>query len=90
MTRIGRRAVVSGRVQGVGFRWSCAREAERLGVAGSVRNLPDGRVEVHAEGDEAAVAALLTWLHRGPTFARVTGVEVADADPTGATTFAVA
>jgi acylphosphatase len=45
---------------------------------------------VHAEGDEAAVAALLTWLHRGPTFARVTGVEVADADPTGATTFTVA
>ncbi|BDZ47078.1 acylphosphatase [Naasia aerilata] len=89
MARIGRHAVVSGRVQGVGFRWSCANEAKRLGVGGWVRNLPDGRVEVHVEGEEGPVEALLAWLHSGPAFARVTSVEVTDATPTGATSFDV-
>lgn len=89
MAQVARNALVSGRVQGVGFRWSCAKEAQRLGVAGSVRDLPDGRVEAHVEGDEAAVEALVEWLHRGPAFARVTSVEVTDAPPTGAATFTV-
>jgi acylphosphatase len=77
------RAFVSGRVQGVFFRASTAREAARLGVAGWARNLSDGRVEVLAEGEPAAVEALLAWLRKGPPLARVTGVEAHDEDARG-------
>jgi acylphosphatase len=69
------RAVVRGRVQGVGFRASAAHEARRLGVGGWVRNLPDGSVELEARGTPAAVDALVTWLGQGPRGARVTAVE---------------
>ena len=65
------RVVVCGRVQGVGFRQQAAGEAERLRVGGWVRNLPDGRVEVLAEGDQEAVEALVAWCKRGPRQARV-------------------
>ncbi|MDR1468261.1 MAG: acylphosphatase [Spirochaetaceae bacterium] len=64
-------AVVTGRVQGVGFRWTAAAEAERLGVKGWVRNTSGGEVEVWAEGPEAAAHEFLAWLHRGPRHARV-------------------
>jgi acylphosphatase len=70
------RAVVAGRVQGVWFRESCRREAERLGVTGWVRNLPDGRVEIEAQGRRAAVDALVTWAHDGPRLAIVESVAV--------------
>jgi acylphosphatase len=63
-------------VQGVGFRASAAHEARRLGVAGWVRNLPDGRVELEARGAPAAVDALCAWLAQGPRGARVTGVDI--------------
>ncbi len=78
-----RRILVSGRVQGVGFRWSAMARAERLGVAGWARNLPDGRVEVHAQGEPAAVEALVAWLRRGPVGAAVSSVqeEAAAAEP---------
>lgn len=56
---------VSGRVQGVGFRWWTQRTADRLGLVGTVENLPDGRVEVHAQGDEASVDALVAALQPG-------------------------
>lgn len=69
------RAVVSGRVQGVNFRWSTAREARRLGLAGWVRNRPDGTVETVAEGPRAPLERLLAFLHDGPPAALVTGVE---------------
>jgi len=69
------RAVVRGRVQGVGFRASAAHEARRLGVGGWVRNLPDGSVELEAHGAPAAVDALVGWLAQGPRGARVTGVD---------------
>jgi acylphosphatase len=68
--------LVSGRVQGVAFRAYTEDEARRLGVRGWVRNLRDGRVEAEAEGDRAAVEALVAWCRRGPPSARVDGVEV--------------
>jgi acylphosphatase len=76
------RVIVSGRVQGVGFRWSAAREAQRLGVTGSIRNLPDGRVEAVVD-DGTGAAELIDWLRHGPPGAEVTGVETAPADDTG-------
>jgi acylphosphatase len=68
--------VISGRVQGVAFRAYTEDEARRLGVKGWVRNLPDGRVEAEAEGERAAVEALVAWCQRGPPAARVDEVEV--------------
>jgi acylphosphatase len=68
------RFVVSGRVQGVFFRASTSAEAERLGIAGSASNLADGRVEVIAIGADATIAALESWLRRGPPSARVDDV----------------
>ena len=84
-----RRLLVSGRVQGVFFRDSCQRLAVASGVAGSARNLYDGRVEVVLEGDVEAVARLVDWCRSGPSRALVTGVEVSDEPPTGATGFAI-
>ena len=72
------RAIVRGRVQGVGYRASTAHEARRLGLSGWVRNLPDGTVEVEVSGDAAAVDALVGWLGQGPRGARVSGVDVQD------------
>ena len=66
---------VTGRVQGVGFRWWATRTAEELGLRGSVRNRADGSVEVHVAGDARAVAAFRERLTRGPAGARVQGVE---------------
>ena len=68
------RCYVSGRVQGVGFRYAAAEQALNLGVTGYVRNLPDRRVEVMACGEERAVSALRNWLWQGPQLARVSDV----------------
>jgi acylphosphatase len=70
------RALVSGRVQGVAFRHYTREQAGALGLAGHVRNLADGRVEVQAEGERAAVDALIAWLREGPPAARVAEVEL--------------
>ncbi len=75
--------LVSGIVQGVFFRQSTVDEARRLGVAGWVRNLPDGRVEVEAEGERAALDALVRFCRRGPPAAQVDGVEVTWSAPRG-------
>ena len=80
---------ISGRVQGVYFRESTRQEAERLGVAGWVRNLDDGRVEAVVEGPDGAVDALVAWCHRGPENARVDGVDMRTEDPAGAQGFHV-
>ena len=70
-----RRFRVTGKVQGVYFRHSTRIEAQRLGVRGVARNLPDGSVEVIAHGAHDAVETLRVWLRRGPAMARVDGVE---------------
>jgi acylphosphatase len=66
---------ISGRVQGVCFRHYTVLEAERLGISGTVRNLPDERVEVFAQGDEAGITQFESFLHTGPRSARVERVE---------------
>jgi acylphosphatase len=70
------RIAISGRVQGVGFRWSAQTEARRLGLLGWVRNLSNGTVEVLAEGTRMMVEALVEWCKTGPSLGRVTAVDV--------------
>jgi acylphosphatase len=78
---------VTGRVQGVSFRWYAVQEAERLGVAGWIRNEPDESVAGHFEGSDDAVDAMVAWCRRGPSYAAVRGVAVTEARPTGAEAF---
>ena len=68
------RILVEGRVQGVGFRWFVRQEARRLGLAGWVRNLADGRVEMAVAGEEGAVRRLLEHVRVGPDAAAVTAL----------------
>ncbi len=72
---IAKRLVAHGRVQGVWYRASTKDEADRLGVKGWVRNLDDGSVEAHAEGEATKVDALVAWMKQGPPLARVTAVD---------------
>ena len=74
-----RRCWVSGRVQGVWYRASTAAQARRLGITGYARNLADGRVEVLACGEPAALDALCEWLWQGPPAAHVADVRMEDA-----------
>jgi len=87
---VARRFVVSGRVQNVGFRYFTQDRARREGVTGWVRNLPDGRVEAHVEGDAEAVDRIERAMRTGPPGARVDDVFVDTEDASGAfTTFSV-
>ena len=70
-----KRFIVRGRVQGVNFRWTAAREAQRLGITGRIWNRDDGAVEAEAAGSDDALATFEAWLHRGPQHARVETVE---------------
>jgi len=76
-----KRFLVSGRVQGVFFRASTAREAGRLGLSGSATNLSDGRVKVVVSGANSKVEELADWLASGPPMAKVARVDVQDLDP---------
>ena len=87
---IRRRVVVRGNVQGVGFRYYANAEAARLGVAGFVRNLDDGSVEVEVEGERDAVTTLVDWARSGPPSASVESVEVTEREPAGTPVFTVA
>lgn len=75
------RAEASGRVQGVWYRESCRREAERLGLAGEVRNTAAGTVEIEVQGPRPAVEALLRWARTGPPAADVTALAIVDLAP---------
>ena len=86
---VARRYLISGRVQGVGFRYFTEAAAAREGIFGWVRNTPDGRVEVVAEGDAEALQRFERSLGHGPRGARVERVEVDDTIPTGDTGFTI-
>ena len=75
--------LISGVVQGVGFRFATQREASRLGLRGWVRNRPDGRVEAVAEGPAEAVERFVDWCQRGPPGALVRDVAVERGQPEG-------
>jgi acylphosphatase len=74
---------VSGRVQGVNFRWYTQQQAQELGLTGWVRNLWDGRVEVIFEGENEAVQRVVDWCHVGAPSARVDDVEISYEEPSG-------
>lgn len=84
-----RRAVVSGSVQGVGFRFFAERAAREFGVRGWVRNLPDGSVETVAEGEEDAVSRYLARLKAGPRASRVDAVAVDEVPTQGLSGFEI-
>jgi acylphosphatase len=89
MTSTAVQVRVSGRVQGVAFRWEAQHAAEKLGVTGWVRNEPDGSVTAHVEGEPDAVNDVVVWRRTGPPAARVSNAAVRDAAPTGATSFEI-
>lgn len=84
-----RRYVISGRVQGVGFRYFAERAARELGVTGWARNLGDGSVEVHANGTRVALDDFEGRLRKGPSFADVRGFEVMDEAVTDSSDFRI-
>ena len=81
---VARRLIISGRVQGVGFRYFTQEAAAREGVTGWVCNLPDGRVEAYVEGESEAVTRVERALRQGPRGARIAQVEVDIEEPSGA------
>ena len=81
--KVCKKCLVSGRVQGVFYRASTRNRARELGVTGYARNLEDGRVEVLACGEEQAVQQLIDWLWQGPQAAKVSAVDVSEADADG-------
>lgn len=83
-TEVAARFLVSGRVQGVAFRAYTRAQAQALGLRGHARNLADGRVEVLAVGDAAAVERLADWLRTGSPMARVEAIERSEASPDAA------
>ena len=83
------RLIVRGKVQGVGYREACCRAAQDLALSGWVRNLPDGTVEVEAEGKPLNLTALLMWCEHGPLPARVTSVNASRIAPIGGDWFEI-
>jgi acylphosphatase len=86
---IRQRVTVHGLVQGVFFRQECLDRARAEGVAGWVRNRADGTVEAVFEGEPDRVAAMVAWVHKGPTAAAVTRVDTVDEPPEGLAGFRV-
>ena len=76
MKKVRAHVIISGRVQGVLYRMSARRMADRIGVKGWIRNLPDGKVEAVFEGDEDAVKRMISWCWVGPPGAKVMSIDV--------------
>ena len=87
---VSRRLVISGLVQGVGFRFFLAQEAREAGLVGYVRNLDDGSVEAVLEGPRPAVEKIQAWCHHGPELARVQRVDASAIRTTGDAIFIIA
>ncbi len=79
MAKVHKEIIVQGKVQGVFFRASTKQTADTLGIAGQVRNLPDGSVWIAAESDEATMEAFIAWCRQGPPKAEVSGLKLRDA-----------
>lgn len=77
---LAKHLLIEGRVQGVCFRANTQRAAQQLDLVGWVKNLPDGRVEAFAQGDEESLDQLITWCHNGPAWARVLAVIAQNVD----------
>ena len=80
---------IYGKAQGVWFRAHTKDMADKLGIKGWVRNVPDGSVEAVFEGDDESVEKIIEWCHRGPPLARVEGVEVEYEEPKGEEKFEI-
>lgn len=80
---------VTGKVQGVGFRWNAAREAWKLGLTGYVKNMPDGTVYLEAEGSREKLDELAAWCGRGPGMGFVDHTEVTEGPPAGYSEFRI-
>ena len=83
MSKVRRRVLISGRVQGVAFRAYTRSVARQTGVCGSVRNLSDGRVEAVFEGDQEKVDSVIAWCRKGPPAGRVDQVQIFEEQPSG-------
>jgi acylphosphatase len=75
------RLIIRGRVQGVNFRWYARNRAQSLGLAGWIRNRPDGSVETVVQGPADAVTRFIEWTHQGPSLAQVEAVDSRDEEP---------
>ena len=89
MQRVARHVTISGRVQGVAFRWYAHERAEALGVGGWIRNCRDGRVEAWVEAEPEPLDEMLQFLRSGPPHAHVRQADVRDREPEGFTTFEI-
>ncbi len=78
MTMVNKKVLISGKVQGVSFRFHAHEEATKRNITGWVRNLTDGRVEMFLSGDEKEVQNMLKWVQKGPPAAKVDKVDVSD------------
>jgi acylphosphatase len=78
---IARHLTITGRVQGVGYRYSLHKQAQALGVLGWCKNLTNGSVEVHVQGPEPAVTEIVGWCYDGPPHAVVSAIEVREETP---------
>jgi acylphosphatase len=87
--RVRWKIIVTGRVQGVGYRYSAAEKARRLGVSGHVKNMADGSVHLEAEGAFADVAGFYDWCRKGPPMARIIETKTADLPVEGSDEFRI-
>lgn len=86
---ISKNIIVKGRVQGVGYRFSAKKAAEKMNITGTIKNLPDGSVQIYASGDSLNMQRFIEWCDEGPTLAKVTQVIAIDIPYQGFKTFSI-